>query len=380
MNLLIQLFLISIIIIKLNCKMIRYPPTSLCSSFLGFTEYDDDKDLCQINCGIKNTYKITNSSKSYCTHNIKTIKINNNKATALFDSIIKKHYYINGKIISNISYVKKNEIFDFDTEVIEVSSTEYKQDWYTRFIPKPLKIQDPNKLSVIFLLFDGGSRYVLKRQLPKTVSTLRRISKKHSYYDMLRYHVLGRNSPFNYPALLMCINKNDTFVTKERKNLFDDLKESKYMFIHADGTCLVDMHYYSRVLKNFTGADHSITKISCDIIYNEKQYLSYPRCAGHQELHKHYFDFIKEAVTYYSKKNQPSFSFATFMDSHDPFLKSTPRLDKDLSLFIEELDKNDVFKNTILILYGDHGLHYGSFYKSEFGYLDHKLPLLNIVL
>lgn len=360
--------------------MMRYPPTSLCSSFLGFTEYDDDKNLCQINCGILSKYVITNSSKTYCKHTNKTIIIKNDKATALFDSIIKKHYYIDGKIITNISYVKKNEIFDFDTEVIEVNSTEYKQDWYTRFIPKPLKIQNPNKLSVIFILLDGGSRYVLKKQLPKTVSTLRRISKKYSYYDMLRYHVLGRNSPYNYLPLLMCVSKNDTMPEEGRRNIFDDLRESKYMFIHADSCCLVDMHYYSRVLKNFTGADHSITKISCDKIYSEKKYLSYPRCAGHKELHKHFFDFTKEAVTYYSKKNQPSFSFITFMDSHDPELKSTPRLDKDLSLFIEELDKNDVFKNTILILYGDHGLHYGYYYQTVFGGVDHKLPLLNIVL
>lgn len=372
-------FLLFYLLININCKLIKYPPSSLCSSFLGNTLFDNDIELCKIDCYIKSKKKFSNSTVFKCPYPKKTLLINKNIATALYNSTIKQHFYNNGKYIHNITNVKKGDKFIFESEVVEVNSTYNEQDWFTQFIPKPIKLKDPNKLSIIFFLFDGGSRYVMKNQLPKTVSILKKIQNKYSYYDMLRYHILGNNSPFNYPPLLCGISRDESKMNINRKIIFDDLKEEKYMIIHADGACDLNMVYYSKRLKNFTGADHSITKLSCDKKYVENMYEAKPKCAGHKEIHKHYFEYIKEAVTYYSKKNQPSFTFATFMHSHDPLFKSVPRLDNDLSLFIEDLDKNNIFNNTILIFYADHGMHYGFFPLTLFGKKDHKLPILNIV-
>lgn len=67
------------------------------------------------------------------------------------------------------------------SEIIEINERSNDKvigisKWYLNFIPQPIKLsQYGSKLSVHFIMFDGGSRFVLKHQLLHTFKYLQSI-------------------------------------------------------------------------------------------------------------------------------------------------------------------------------------------------------------
>lgn len=64
---------------------------------------------------------------------------------------------------------------------------------------------------------------------------------------------------------------------------------------------------------------------------------------------------------------QPTLALSIFLESHDYWLVSLPRIDEDLSNYINFLHKSKILNDSILILFSDHGIHYGS-YKQTYVY------------
>lgn len=226
-------------------------------------------------------------------------------------------------------------------------------------------------------LFDAGSRYVLNKQLSNTVNFIRSLRKDYKIYEMLRYHVIGYNSRPNYPPILF--GKEYDSYKSEHISIFQEYNKEGYITIDLEMAGDYGERFYLKSVKNITSFDHSLHILSYQKEYMNRRYSSKSRCLGKKQIHQYGFEYIKKASQYYHKQNQPFFIFQSFMDSHDGSFSSTPRLDNDIVDLFSYLHNNTIMEDTIIILCSDHGMHYGRYYKTKFGRIDHKLPLLSFV-
>lgn len=181
---------------------------------------------------------------------------------------------------------------------------------------------------------------------------------------MLKYHTIGHNTKPHFLPLFYGYRYNSKNIEKNfHKIIFEDYKEEDFITIDANLDCNIDETFHGK--NNYSGSDHNIIPPSCDKIYTKYKLEDITRCLGSRQIHQVYFDYLKKALKYYNSKNQPVFSVVILKDSHDPKLKSVPRIDPDLAEYLEYLNDNGIMDKTVIILTADHGMHYGSFYKSK---------------
>lgn len=238
-----------------------------------------------------------------------------------------------------------------------------RSKWYLHFIPKPIKTSKyGSKLSVHFILFDGGSRFVLKHQLPKTVEYLKSIRNKYSMFDMLKYHTIHPNSNPHYLPLFYGYRYNYTDqMNNYHKLILEDFKEEDYITIYANHN---DINERFHGKNNYSGSDHNLNPPACDYYCRLNEWSSKPRCLGDKQRHQHYFDYYKDALSYYHSKQQPVFSITFLTDSHDANLISVPRVDTDLANYLKFLNDKGIMDKSVIFLAADHGMHFGSYYES----------------
>lgn len=232
------------------------------------------------------------------------------------------------------------------------------------FIPRRTLLEEyDQKLSVNFIMFDGGSRFVLKHQLPHTIEFLKSIKSQYSMYDMLKYHTIHHSSFFHFSAMFYGkrINISERY-KKSYKSIFEEFKEEKYITINAHLVCDIEEKFY--INNTYSGSDHNLNPPSCDSTYMKNMFASNTRCLGDKQIHQHYFQYLKEALNYYHNKKQPVFSKLILMDSHDPNLKSIPRVDIDFYLYLKFLHEKGIMNKSVIIITADHGLQYGSYYNT----------------
>lgn len=249
-------------------------------------------------------------------------------------------------------------------------------EWHINFIPKKLKVLDKERINILWFLFDGGSRYVLNKQLPLTVKYIKGLCREYYIYEMMKYHIVGDASKHNYPPIFYGIN--NTQCRKRQISIFQEYNQEGFITIDLEMEGNNEM-YYCKEFKNLKSFDHSLQILSKQKEFYNIRFGNKPRCVGNKQIHKYAFEYIQKSFQYYNRNNQPVIAFQSFMDSHDDSFSSTPRLDKDIVNLLTNLKKENILNNTIIILSSDHGMHYGSYMKSKFGYIDHKLPLLTFV-
>lgn len=221
-----------------------------------------------------------------------------------------------------------------------------------------------SKLSVNLILFDGGSRYVLKHQLKQTTHYLKSIRNKYSMFDMLKYHTIDLNSFTHYSSLYYGYRiKISSQKNNKHRIIFEDFKEEKYITINTNTAC--DVHENFCIHNNYSGSDHNLSPASCDSNYKKSMYRSIPRCLGDRQIHQLFFDYLKESLQFYHSIQQPVFSNTVLLDSHDNHFKSVPRVDYDLKNFLKYLDDNGIMNSSMIIITADHGMHYGKYYNSK---------------
>lgn len=193
--------------------------------------------------------------------------------------------------------------------------------------------------------------------MKESINALKYISKESKIFEMLRYHSVGPKSIHNYLPLFYGTND----VSKKHKIIFEDFEENDYISI----TLLEDCHNKSELYgnTNYKGANHNII-LGCEFT-NQFLYGNKPRCIGNKQYHQIYLDYLNEAITYYNNKSTPFISYISFMEPHEESHKSLLRVDKDFANHLLLLYKNNILKNTILCMLGDHGINYGNYFKTD---------------
>lgn len=227
-------------------------------------------------------------------------------------------------------------------------------DFIIHFSPVKNVLRNSNnkKMNINIYLFDALSRYRFSKQMIQTKIYLKNLTKEYKLYEMMKYHTLGINSPLNYRGLIIGNKSN---------SLFKVFKENNYSNIAIPG-------YYDLNLNLCGSSNKKYVDYNIQLFRNcSRQYLygSGKRCLGNKHRHKHQLDFLQSLYLFNHNNNIPTFSFTSFMESHDSSFISLLRMDKDIAHHLEFLNKNYILKDSITVLMGDHGIHYGKYYKTS---------------
>lgn len=193
--------------------------------------------------------------------------------------------------------------------------------------------------------------------MKKTLKTLKYITKENNVYEMLRYHSVGPRSNNNYKPLFY--GKNDR--STKNKIIFEDFENNGYTSITLIGDCHKKSELYGKT--DYKGANHNFI-LGCQLNW-KFLYGSKPRCIGNKQYHQLYLEYLNEAVTYYYNKTIPFVSYISFMEPHERKQISLLRVDKDFSNHLLLLHNKKILTRTILIMLGDHGLHYGKYFNTK---------------
>lgn len=243
-----------------------YNSSSICSGLFNNVRYDNDIEICKMNCLIKSdTYFLNREFRKEddeCKYMKKYLTIDGVKAISSVSGDLIQYSFVNGEYIKNKRSIKSNEEFNITSEQVEIKISYRKSDWYYVFIQKYFKIRNKSerKLSVHIIMFDAGSRYVLKRQIPKSISFLNYLTKNYSFYDMLRFNIIGYNSKPNWVPLFYGVDENNCNVS--RKIIFEDFEKSNYVTIRAEAFFEPNKDFYCK--NNYSGPNHVVELIPSD--------------------------------------------------------------------------------------------------------------------
>ena len=101
-------------------------------------------------------------------------------------------------------------------------------------------------------------------------------------------------------------------------------------------------------------------------------------CIGGRAAHNVSLEYLLSFYRAY--KDKPKFSLITHADiSHDD-LNTIGYVDDDLKRIIQILEKYNVLSNTLLVIFGDHGVRFSNVRKTIQGKLEERLPFTSITL
>ena len=108
--------------------------------------------------------------------------------------------------------------------------------------------------------------------------------------------------------------------------------------------------------------------------------LSDSKCIGNRKNMQFYFDYVKELAKSYNKNGFFGFIFVAEY-SHDVDKRNLNKIDFEFYNFLKEFQTNkDLFGNTILVIFSDHGPRYTHLRKSVQGLLNERNPFFSIYL
>lgn len=206
-------------------------------------------------------------------------------------------------------------------------------------------------MNVNIYLFDGLSKYRFSKQMIYTKKYLKKLTKKYKIYEMMKYHTIGFNSALNYRGLI---------IGKAYDSLFRVFKQYNYSNVVIPGIYDLNLNLYG--VNNKKYVDYNIQLFrNCSEPY---LYGSGKRCLGNKSRHKHQLDILESIYLYNHNNNISTFSFTTFMESHDSSFISLLRMDKDMANHLDNLHRNNILKESITVLMADHGIHYGNYFNT----------------
>lgn len=220
------------------------------------------------------------------------------------------------------------------------------------------------KLNVNIYLFDALSRFVFSKEMAYTLDYIKSISKNYRIYEMLKYHTVGRNSPLNYRALIQGL--------KRSTSIFRVSKQNNYSTIALPG-------YFDLQLNLCGDSNIRYVDYNIQLFKHFKDYQLFgkkKRCLGNDHIHNRQLNILEKIYKHNYDDNISTLSYTSFMESHDSSFYSLLRMDKDFSNHLKTLNGENILNNSVIILIGDHGLHYGNYSKTivlKYNYIYHSL-------
>ena len=219
--------------------------------------------------------------------------------------------------------------------------------------------------NALIFFFDTLSRAHFHRKFIKTSKLLKKFfkydsnfeNKKFSIFQYFKYHSLDTYTNPNIKAAFY-----GTKYKKKNINFANYFKKNGYIIGRGNTHCEKECVFNSNKYKLFEHAqwDHENISLAClKMIYNGL-FLStlsslIQKCLFGKQLFEYIIDYLKSFWTTYKSQNK-MFLFQS-LDAHEPTGQVIGYIDEILCNFLENFFLNNLFKETAIIIFSDHGQH-----------------------
>ncbi|GAB1606920.1 uncharacterized protein LOC115222996 [Argonauta hians] len=236
-------------------------------------------------------------------------------------------------------------------------------------------------MNVVLIGIDSVSRLNFIRQMPLT----RNFLLDHGALEMFGYNKVGDNTfPNMVPLLTGHYVEELPGSSKLNKEPFDKYdimfkhyNNSGYVTMFTEDAPHIGLFRYLKFGFKKQPVDHYFMPFALGIAKEKSFWSNRNYCFGNRmeaEIDLQYtYDFMRVY------KNDPHFAF-TFISrvSHDD-MNEAGKTDFEYLRFLQKSFKNNLLNNTILFMFGDHGIRFGGFRTTYIGRLEERLPAMYIL-
>ena len=101
-------------------------------------------------------------------------------------------------------------------------------------------------------------------------------------------------------------------------------------------------------------------------------------CIGSQAIHNVSLEMLRSMYEAYP--NTPKFGMTFFSDICHSRLNDLSLMEDDFLRFLKQMKERNYLDNTILVIFGDHGIRFGSIRSTVIGKMEERLPFLSITV
>ena len=302
---------------------------------------------------------------------------------------------------SNINLYVRQNLLDMDNKanlnktklpeiVVDFSKNPYGEIIinvnYNETISKERKELEKNSNSlennIMLLFFDSVSRRNGLRQFKKTLQFIEKFMPYKGYsnklypnenyhaFQFMKYHSFKYNTGGNYPKMFYGHNRGEKMV-----RITKYLKQNGYVTAFSNDICNLDSCYLSREMSQEEIADHEY--LICDV--NNKGINSMlKRCLYDKIIVSYQLEYGNQFWRKY--KNNRKFLLIVNNDGHEGTLEILKYDDEYLLKFLTKLFKENLLKETVVMILSDHGCTMPSIYHFNDAFnFEISLPMLYIL-
>lgn len=235
-------------------------------------------------------------------------------------------------------------------------------------------------VSVLMVGIGSVSRLNLIRTMPNTAEFLY----KNKWFEMTGYNKVEETSFSNLMALLTGLDSNEAFSRCFNKSndcpfIWSNFQEKGYVTAFGeDGAGLGTLDFFNNPFFD-PPTDYFIRPLilNSENRFNLQSPEIIPNCIGFSQPAEFVFKFASDFTKAYSGK--PYYGlFWTKVSASFNGLSDPLKLDTPTKSFFEDLEKNGVFNESIVIFFSDHGVRFGHIMRYPTGWLENRLPFMFI--
>ena len=242
----------------------------------------------------------------------------------------------------------------------------------------------PYANNILLLYIDSLSRGNSLRKLKKTTKFFENfmpykgehnpkyLKENYHSFQFLKYHSFEGCTVGNYPRIFYGKKKEEANKIRITKYL----NENGYVTGYANDYCYYDNTPSYHEISQIEAYDHQMTL--CDP--NCGHYCSMTiRCLYGKANYEHLYNYGNQFWREY--KNNRKYLQIVSNDAHENTLEPVKYMDDTIFNFLKDLYKDNLLKDTTILLISDHGAALPSFYHlSDFYSLEFSLPMFFIII
>ena len=215
--------------------------------------------------------------------------------------------------------------------------------------------------NILFLYIDAVSRRHFHRKMKKTSSFLEKLGAKNEVVEFFKHQAFIYFTSQNVMPMFF----GESYFKKTGSSVFKHMKEAGFVSGATQDQCcafLYDLEkdYIDDVI--FAHADHENIAFNCDPNYHSTEhpyspysgpYSQIKRCLYGKEASDYTLEYAEQFWREYSEERK-FFKLSNIM-AHEGSGELIKYFDEKLAMFLEDLEKKNVFEDTALMVYSDHG-------------------------
>lgn len=250
--------------------------------------------------------------------------------------------------------------------------------------------------NVLAIYVDALSRANSIRKLNKTMSWFEKFMNQKDpskeTFQFFKYHSVAGYTDPNLWQLYHGVDASDTNFQSDHRvsSIVDTFKKNGYITGLASDLCSADLFIYPNDVIIETPFDHEGLTFACDPHYSKPwnrfgqfygPYASVRRCLYGKDTHEYVLEYGDQFWRKYA--DEKKYLRLTFIDSHEITGEVIKYSDDHIYMFLNNLEKDGLLENTIIMLYSDHGLHMLNLWQilrfQQF-YIERHLPTFYLIL